>query len=182
MNTSRYLQRLAPCPSHASELRRSIASLAGSVVPWIGALSILMATSSDGVARQVETTCGQLAARTEPSTDASGNAFKLQILVQSGAGQRPLLADDTHIPFQPAIACLRGTVLFVVFPTISGHDLALAAFPNGELITISDEQFDVRGGALIVPSRLSFPVDVRDLVPEELRSWFDFNDPVRRRK
>jgi hypothetical protein len=129
-----------------------------------------------GVAADTEVTCGQLAALFAPARDAIGNEFKLQLVVRSNASERPLLARDTHVATRPTVACMRDTILLVAFGTISGHELALAALPDGTLLDMLAGQLGTSGMPAAVPDRPRLPAADRDKVPAPYRAWFDYED------
>ena len=78
------------------------------------------------------------------------------------------------VPEKPFLGCFRDTVLVAVFPTMSGHEFANVAFPDGSLVTFSDHQADMN--KVETTERPTLPASVQSAVPAEYRSWFEFED------
>jgi hypothetical protein len=118
-------------------------------------------------------TCGQLTGSTVAKPSFHADEFELHITLRSGSSERSLLAGGI-VPEKLFFGCLRDTVLLVVFPTLSGHEFAYVAFPDGTLVTFSDHQADMNKVEGLV--RPTLPTSVQNTVPAEYHSWFEFEE------
>jgi hypothetical protein len=138
--------------------------------------SMAFAACASADERSAETfQCGVLHSNIAALRDQSANTHKLQIFFKTSKGDRPVLPFDYPAASQPGIACIGNSVLVAAFSTISAHDYAVLAFPDGRFIIVSADEWEFRNGVAIIAARPRLPMEARATIPPEFQFLFDYH-------